>query len=63
MADAVKPVIFISYSHKDEPEKPGLDEGEVWWLRCVGEFLQPSIWRSLSVANANLTLVAERDCL
>jgi hypothetical protein len=34
-----KPVIFISYSHLDDPEKPG--EGEVRWLSFVQKFLRP----------------------
>ena len=34
-----KPVIFISYSHLDEPEKPG--DGEVRWLSFVQKFLRP----------------------
>jgi len=42
MADGTaKPVIFISYSHKDEPEKPA--EGEVKWLTFVRTYLQPAI--------------------
>jgi tetratricopeptide (TPR) repeat protein len=36
-----KPVIFISYSHKDEPEKPALDE--VAWLTFVQSFLAPVV--------------------
>ncbi len=38
---ATKPVIFISYSHEDEPEKPA--EGEVAWLRYVQSFLAPAV--------------------
>ena len=30
---ARKPILFISYSHLDEPERPG--EGEVRWLSFV----------------------------
>jgi tetratricopeptide (TPR) repeat protein len=42
MADGTaKPVIFISYSHKDEPEHPR--EGEVQWLSFVRTYLQPAI--------------------
>jgi hypothetical protein len=42
MSDASnKPVIFISYAHVDEPEKPG--EGEVKWLSFVQSFLQPAV--------------------
>src|SRR4051794_30669669 len=36
-----KPVIFISYSHKDEPDKPALDE--VPWLTFVQSFLAPVV--------------------
>jgi hypothetical protein len=42
MADGTaKPVIFISYSHKDEPDKPGPDE--VAWLTFVQSFLAPVV--------------------
>src|ERR1700750_1042525 len=36
-----KPVIFISYSHRDEPEKPAPDE--VAWLTFVQSFLAPVV--------------------
>ena len=36
-----KPVIFISYSHKDEPEKPRDDE--IQWLSFVRTYLQPAV--------------------
>jgi hypothetical protein len=36
-----KPVIFISYSHKDEPDKPA--EEEVQWLSFVRTYLQPAV--------------------
>jgi hypothetical protein len=36
-----KPVIFISYAHADEPEKPV--EGEVQWLSFVRKYLQPAV--------------------
>lgn len=36
-----KPVIFISYSHKDEPDKPS--DGEVKWLSFVRTYLQPAV--------------------
>ena len=36
-----KPVIFISYSHKDEPEKPRQDE--IQWLSFVRTYLQPAV--------------------
>ncbi len=38
---ATKPVIFISYSHKDEPEHP--QPGEIAWLSFVRTYLQPAI--------------------
>ncbi len=36
-----KPIIFISYSHKDEPEHPR--DGEVQWLSFVLAYLQPAV--------------------
>ena len=36
-----KPIIFISYSHKDEPEHPR--DGEVQWLSFVRTYLQPAV--------------------
>ncbi len=36
-----KPVIFISYAHADEPDKPA--EGEVKWLTFVQRFLAPAV--------------------
>ena len=36
-----KPVVFISYSHLDEPVRPGPDE--VRWLTYVQSFLQPAM--------------------
>ena len=42
MSDALnKPVIFVSYAHADEPEKPV--EGEVQWLSFVRKYLQPAV--------------------
>src|SRR5258706_12988073 len=41
MSSLVKSVIFISYAHADEPEKPS--EGEVQWLSFVRRFLQPAV--------------------
>jgi len=35
------PIIFISYSHKDEPEHPR--DGEVQWLSFVRTYLQPAV--------------------
>ena len=34
-----KPIIFISYAHADEPEKPA--EGEIKWLSFVTGYLGP----------------------
>ena len=36
----VKPVIFISYSHKDEPELAA--EGEIHWLTDIQSYLAPA---------------------
>ena len=42
MSDAsTKPIIFISYAHADEPDKP--TDGEVQWLSFVQSFLQPAV--------------------
>ena len=38
-----KPIIFISYAHPDEPERPS--EGEVKWLSFVTDYLQPAVKR------------------
>ena len=38
---STKPVIFISYSHKDEPEKPRQDE--IQWLSFVRTYLHPAV--------------------
>ena len=38
---STKPVIFISYSHKDEPDHPHGEE--VAWLSFVRDYLQPAI--------------------
>jgi hypothetical protein len=35
-----KPIIFISYAHSDEPEKPA--EGEIKWLSFVTGYLKPA---------------------
>jgi hypothetical protein len=40
-AQPIKPVIFISYAHLDEPEKPRGDE--VAWLSFVMKFLRPAV--------------------
>jgi hypothetical protein len=36
-----KPIVFISYAHADEPEKPG--EGEVKWLSFVTGYLRAAV--------------------
>jgi hypothetical protein len=36
-----KPIIFISYAHADEPEKPA--DGEVQWLTFVCRYLRPAV--------------------
>jgi hypothetical protein len=42
MSDAsTRPVIFISYTHADEPEKPA--DGDVQWLGFVMRFLRPAV--------------------
>src|SRR3954451_10979846 len=38
---STKPVIFVSYSHKDEPEKPGPED--VAWMTFVLSFLAPVV--------------------
>jgi len=38
---SIKPIIFISYSHKDEPRNPGPVEEK--WLSYVQSFLQPAM--------------------
>jgi hypothetical protein len=38
---SAKPIIFISYAHADEPEKPA--DGEVQWLSFVMRFLNPAV--------------------
>src|SRR5450755_896018 len=44
---SIKPVIFISYSHKDEPEKPR--DGEIQWLSFVRTYLQPAVKNDIVV--------------
>jgi tetratricopeptide (TPR) repeat protein len=41
MTLGTKPVIFISYAHADEPEKPR--EGEEKWLSFVRDHLRPAV--------------------
>src|SRR5271165_454984 len=36
-----KPIIFISYAHADEPERPA--EGEIKWLSFVTGYLRPAV--------------------
>ena len=38
-SDSIKPLIFISYAHLDEPDPPG----EPRWLSFVMEFLRPGV--------------------
>jgi internalin A len=38
---STKPVIFISYAHSDESERPA--EGEVQWLTFVCRYLRPAV--------------------
>ncbi len=38
---SAKPIIFISYAHADEPEKPRGEE--VAWLTFVMKFLRPAV--------------------
>src|SRR5438067_1237906 len=40
-SEPTKSVIFISYSHRDEPEKPA--EGEIQWLSFIQSYLQPAV--------------------
>ena len=38
---SAKPIIFISYAHDDEPEKPRGEE--IQWLSFVMKFLRPAV--------------------
>ncbi len=40
-SDSIKPIIFISYAHADEPEKPRAEE--IQWLSFVMKFLRPAV--------------------
>jgi TIR domain/AAA ATPase domain len=40
-SDSAKPIIFISYAHLDEPEKPRGEE--IQWLTFVMKFLRPAV--------------------
>ena len=42
-----KPVVFISYSHKDEPDQP--QPGEVRWLTEIQSYLSPALKHGCSV--------------
>jgi hypothetical protein len=37
---STKPVIFISYSHKDEPDRA--PEGDIYWLTEIQKYLAPA---------------------
>jgi hypothetical protein len=39
--DSPKPIIFVSYAHDDEPEKPRGEE--IQWLSFVMKFLRPAV--------------------
>jgi len=41
--DSTKPIIFISYAHLDEPEKPSGEE--IQWLTFVMKYLRPAVKR------------------
>src|SRR5437870_4147148 len=49
---SAKPVIFISYSHKDEPERA--PEGDVHWLTELQAYLAPA-------ANGTFELWTDED--
>ncbi len=38
---SAKPIIFISYAHADEPERPR--GAEIQWLSFVMKFLRPAV--------------------
>jgi hypothetical protein len=40
-SDSTKPLVFISYAHLDEPEKPRAEE--IQWLSFVMKFLRPAV--------------------
>jgi hypothetical protein len=40
-----KPILFISYAHADQPDKPA--DGKVRWLTFVQSFLQPAVKRGV----------------
>lgn len=54
LTQSPKPIIFISYAHKDDPFQPA--PGEIDWLEYVLEFLRPgetvggfSVWVDLAM--------------
>lgn len=43
-SDSIKPLVFISYAHLDEPDPPeDLAAGKIRWLSFVMRFLQPGV--------------------
>jgi tetratricopeptide (TPR) repeat protein len=43
-SEPIKPIIFISYAHADEPDLPEQPaEGKIRWLSFVMKFLQPGV--------------------
>ena len=61
MADGTaKPVIFISYSHKDEPEHPR--DGEVQWLSFVRTYLQPAVKHSVFDLGSKARIISFDCC-
>ena len=43
-SDSTRPLVFISYAHKDEPDLPeDPAAGKIRWLSFVMEFLQPGV--------------------
>jgi hypothetical protein len=42
--DSIKPLVFISYAHLDEPDPPEQPaEGKICWLSFVFKFLRPGV--------------------
>ena len=43
-SDSTRPLVFISYAHKDEPDPPeDLAAGKIRWLSFVMDFLRPGV--------------------
>lgn len=43
-SDSIKPIVFISYAHLDEPDPPEQPaEGKICWLSFVMKFLRPGV--------------------